>query len=53
MSPSRQLPLDDEPASIAGAARQALENPGGPTRITVAAAPTAAFVVANALGGLT
>ncbi|GAA2077314.1 DUF3159 domain-containing protein [Actinomadura alba] len=52
-SPSRRLPVDDEPASIARAARQALDRSGGPIGIAVAAAPTVAFVVANALSGLT
>jgi uncharacterized protein DUF3159 len=51
-SPSRELPAENEPASLAGAARQALENSGGWTGIAVAAAPTVAFVIANAFGGL-
>lgn len=51
--PSRELPVDDEPASVVAAARQALERSGGWVGIAVAAAPTVAFVVANSLGGLT
>jgi Protein of unknown function (DUF3159) len=51
-SPSRELPVENEPASLAGAARQALENAGGWTGIAVAAAPTVAFVIANTFGGL-
>ncbi|MGI5440318.1 hypothetical protein ACQEV4_23895 [Streptomyces shenzhenensis] len=38
---------------MAGAARQALENSGGPIRIAVTAPFTVAFIIANALGGLT
>lgn len=45
-------PPDEAPASIAAAARQALESSGGWVGIAVAAAPTAAFVAANAIGGL-
>lgn len=52
-SPSRELYVENEPASLAGAARHALERSGGWTGIVVAAAPTVAFVIANALGGLT
>jgi hypothetical protein len=39
--------------SVASAARGALERSGGPIGIAVAAAPTVAFVVTDALGGLT
>jgi hypothetical protein len=52
-SPSHELPVGNEPVSLAGAARQALERSGGWVGIAVAAAPTVAFVIANALGGLT
>jgi hypothetical protein len=51
-SPSRELPVEDEPAGLVGAARHAVERSGGWTGIAVAAAPTVAFVIANALGGL-
>jgi Protein of unknown function (DUF3159) len=51
-SPSRELPVENEPASLTGAARQALENAGGWTGIAVAAAPTVVFVIANTFGGL-
>ncbi len=53
LSPPRELPVENEPMSLAGAARQALERSGGWVGIAVAAAPTVAFVIANALGGLT
>jgi hypothetical protein len=49
---SRQESAEDGRASVAAAARQALERSGGWTGIAVAAAPTVAFVVANALGGM-
>jgi hypothetical protein len=52
-SPSRELPVENELVSLAGVARQALERSGGWVGIVVAAAPTVAFVIANALGGLT
>jgi hypothetical protein len=51
-SASRPSATASEPASLAGAARQALENSEGWTGIAVGAAPTAAFVIANAFGGL-
>ena len=50
--PPREDP-GDEPMSVASAARRALERSGGPIGIAVAAAPAVAFVVADALGGLT
>jgi Protein of unknown function (DUF3159) len=50
---SQEDPVDEERVSVTAAARQALENSGGLVGIAVAAAPTAAFVVANTLGGLT
>jgi precorrin isomerase len=49
---SSRVAIDDAPASVAAAARRALESPGGPAGIAVAAAPTVVFVVANVLGGL-
>jgi hypothetical protein len=49
---SREAPVEEEQASIAAATRQALERAGGWVGIAVAAAPTVAFVVANAFGGL-
>jgi hypothetical protein len=51
-SDSRELPVENEPVSLAVAVRQAVERSGGWTGIAVAAAPTAAFVIANAVGGL-
>jgi hypothetical protein len=42
----------DEPVSVASAVRGAIERSGGPIGIAVAAAPTVAFVVTDALGGL-
>jgi Protein of unknown function (DUF3159) len=52
-TPSRELLVENEPVSLAGAARQALKRSGGWVGIAVAAAPTVAFVIANAFGGLT
>jgi hypothetical protein len=43
----------DEPMTVVSAARWALQRSGGSIGIAVAAAPTVAFVVADALGGLT
>jgi NAD(P)-dependent dehydrogenase (short-subunit alcohol dehydrogenase family) len=48
----RGLPVDDERPTIATATRRAVERSGGWTGIAIASAPTVAFVVANALGGL-
>jgi hypothetical protein len=50
---SQGAPAEEERATAAAAARQALEHSGGSVGIAVAAAPTVAFVVANGLGGLT
>ena len=47
------LPVHDEPASIGAAARRAFADAGGVRGTAVVAAPTVAFVVADALGGLT
>jgi hypothetical protein len=52
-APQRGLPVDDERPTIATATRRAVERSGGWTGIAVAAAPTLAFVAANAFGGLT
>jgi uncharacterized protein DUF3159 len=49
---SREDPVEER-APVAAGVRQALERSGGPVGIAVAAAPTVAFVVADALGGLT
>ncbi len=49
---SREAPAEEEQATVAAAVRQALERSGGWVGIAVAAAPTVAFVVANAVGGL-
>ena len=50
---TRDAPVEEERATVAGATRQALERSGGWVGIAVAAAPAVAFVVANSLGGLT
>ena len=44
---------DDGPATLGAAWRRSLARSGGVTGIVVAAAPAVAFVVADALGGLT
>jgi uncharacterized protein DUF3159 len=49
--PPQQPPADDAPATIAATARRALHSSGGWVGIAVAAAPTAAFVAADAIGG--
>lgn len=49
---SRKAPVEEERPTVAAATRQALERSGGWVGIAVAAAPTVAFVVANAVGGL-
>lgn len=49
----RGFPDDDERPTIATATRRAVERSGGWTGIAIASAPTAAFVVANAVAGLT
>lgn len=48
----QQRPPEEAPTSVAAAARQALQSSGGWVGIAVAAAPTAAFVAANSIGGL-
>jgi hypothetical protein len=53
LSPQREGPAENEPVSLADALRHALERSGGWVGIAVAAAPTVAFVIANAVGGLT
>ncbi len=50
---SLEAPAEEEQATVAAAVRHALERSGGWVGIAVAAAPTVAFVVANAVGGLT
>jgi hypothetical protein len=44
---------DQKPIGLRGVARRALDSCGGVTGIAVASTPTLAFVVANAVGGLT
>ncbi|WP_433781446.1 DUF3159 domain-containing protein [Actinomycetospora sp. CA-101289] len=53
LSPEVSPPPRDEPLTVGDAARRALESSGGLPGIAVTAAPTVAFVIANALGGLT
>jgi small-conductance mechanosensitive channel len=45
--------VDDERPTIATATRRAVERSGGWTGIAIASAPTVAFVIANAVAGLT
>jgi MFS family permease len=52
-APQRGLPVDDERPTIATAVRRGVDRSGGWTGIAIASAPTAAFVIANVLGGLT
>ncbi|WP_158228255.1 DUF3159 domain-containing protein [Pseudonocardia sp. MH-G8] len=52
-APQRGLPVDDERLTIATATRRAVQRSGGWGGIAVGAAPTLAFVAANAIGGLT
>lgn len=52
-APQRGLTVDDERPTIATATRRALERSGGWTGVAIASAPTVAFVIANAIAGLT
>jgi hypothetical protein len=52
-APQRGLPVDDERPTFATATRRAVERSGGWTGIAIASAPTVAFVIANAIAGLT
>ncbi len=52
-APQRGLPVDDERPTIAAATRRAVERSGGWSGIAIASAPTAAFVIADAVAGLT
>jgi hypothetical protein len=52
-APERGLTVDDERPTIATATRRALERSGGWTGVAIASAPTVAFVIANAIAGLT
>ncbi|GAA0900391.1 DUF3159 domain-containing protein [Pseudonocardia zijingensis] len=51
-APQHGLPVDDERPTLGSATRRAVRKAGGWTGIAVAAAPTVAFVAANAFGGL-
>jgi hypothetical protein len=52
-APRQGLPAEDERPTMATATRRAVERSEGWTGIAIASAPTVAFVVTNALGGLT
>ncbi|TQM43737.1 DUF3159 domain-containing protein [Pseudonocardia cypriaca] len=52
-APQRGLTVDDERPTIATATRRAVERSGGWTGVAIASAPTVAFVIANAVAGLT
>lgn len=52
-TPAGTGPAAEGPVTVTGIARRALASSGGPTGLAVASAPAVAFVVANALGGLT